>query len=493
VGDRLFAAIGQDVLECLFSREALERKPDGRSKVLRPFWLFLLALVYTVIHSTALFYQVMTLNVAVNSYSNALITLLLSNQFVEIKSTVFKKIEKENLFQLTCADVVERFQLWLMLLIIACRNLVETGGFGFGNALTTFARSSPSPSTNSTPPSTTSILPKSFTLFPSSVFASLSSVNSFLPTVGQVLGPFLVVLGSEMLVDWLKHAYVNKFNNYRPSMYGRFLDVLAKDYYTNAFSDQNLNRRLGLPIIPLSCLFFRVSIQTYQMFLAAWLPQAPTALFPPNSTSLSSIHDHYSPSPSPSPSYSFFSVLPSPIPTSLAQISDFLQSLMSHAMPSPSAFVPIFTVILILLIYVTLLLVKLLLGMGLLAYSRARYESMKTREKELNSASTASAAAPNNPPPKDRVPNGASQTTGHQGAESFMVEGSRRFGGWGAVEIGDQRRAWIYADDPAGAKAMREREEKGRAGAAGKGGKGGGGLGGIEGVNRYEMVGKRIW
>ena len=50
-----------------------------------------------------LFYQVMTLNVSVNSYNNALLTLLLSNQFVEIKGSVFKKFEKENLFQLSCA------------------------------------------------------------------------------------------------------------------------------------------------------------------------------------------------------------------------------------------------------------------------------------------------------------------------------------------------------------------------------------------------------
>jgi hypothetical protein len=50
-----------------------------------------------------LFYQVITLNVAVNSYNNALLTLLISNQFVEIKGAVFKKFEKENLFQLTCS------------------------------------------------------------------------------------------------------------------------------------------------------------------------------------------------------------------------------------------------------------------------------------------------------------------------------------------------------------------------------------------------------
>ena len=49
-----------------------------------------------------LFFQVVTLNVAVNSHSNALLTLLISNQFVELKGSVFKKFEKENLFQIAC-------------------------------------------------------------------------------------------------------------------------------------------------------------------------------------------------------------------------------------------------------------------------------------------------------------------------------------------------------------------------------------------------------
>src|SRR5438045_2769597 len=90
--------------------------------------MFLLAMIYNVAHAAVLLYQVITLNVAVNSYSNALLSLLMYNMFVEIKSTVFKKFEKENIFQLTCADVVERFQLWLMLVIIGLRNIVEVGG-----------------------------------------------------------------------------------------------------------------------------------------------------------------------------------------------------------------------------------------------------------------------------------------------------------------------------------------------------------------------------
>ncbi|KAH0843912.1 hypothetical protein AYO21_08302 [Fonsecaea monophora] len=449
VCDRLFSAIGQDVLECLFSKEALERKPDGHSKVLRPFWLFVLALVYTVIHSTALFYQVITLNVAVNSYSNALITLLLSNQFVEIKSTVFKKFEKENLFQLTCADVVERFQLWHMLVIIASRNIVETGGLSAG--LNAFVRASsavaaaPPLTTNSSlpfisalpPKSVSSTLPKSFTLLP----AAVNTITSYAPAVSQVLGPFLAVLGSEMLVDWLKHAYINKFNNTRPAIYDRFLDVLAKDYYTNAFGDQNLTKRLGLPVIPLSCLLIRATVQTYQMFMAAWVPSSS----PSSSTSLASIHEHYS---------AARSNMPMTTSTAISKTVDDIIRAIPAAITSSSVVTHMTTILLFLLFFLILLACKLVLGMLLLAFARSRYRSMKLREK--------------NP--------------------IYHVDGGRRVGGWGVVEVDDDKRRWIYEDDPAGLKALREREEKDK-----KNKERGTGVESFDKVRRYEMVAKRIW
>ena len=485
VSDKLFAAIGQDVLECLFSREALERRPDGRSKVFRPFGLFLLALAYTVIHATALFYQVMTLNVAVNSYSNALITLLLSNQFVEIKSTVFKKFEKENLFQLTCADVVERFQLWLMLTIIASRNIVETGAFNFigslgstwnfGGNVSTMTNSTPL----STPPRTaSSILPQSFTILPSSLFSSFSKVNSFLPSLAQVLGPFLVVLGSEMLVDWLKHGYINKFNNVRPSIYNRFLDILTKDYYTNAFGDQNLTRRLGLPVIPLSCLFFRVSVQTYKMFLAASLPQHPSSTAV-EGTSLSSIHNQYAPAPMPSgPPLTLRTIIPS----SAAHIGAFFRSALTNAMPTPAQSVYIFTTVLLLLLFIVLLILKLLLGMGLLAYSRSRYKAMKGTETGPPHQQYQNHHNNNHQPASA---NGTAETTGPPRGRDYTVEGARRFGGWGMVEVNEDKRRWIYADDPEGLKGLRAYEEKER--------KVGAKELNMDHVQRYEMVAKRIW
>jgi len=36
-------------------------------------------------------------------------------------------------------------------------------------------------------------------------------------------------MSSEMLVDWLKHAFITKFNHIRPSVYERYTDVLCRD------------------------------------------------------------------------------------------------------------------------------------------------------------------------------------------------------------------------------------------------------------------------
>lgn len=246
IADRLCCSFGQDLLDSLFSRSTLARRKNGKQPYLRPIGFFCLSLSYVLAHTLVLFYQLVTLNVAINSYDNALLTLLLSNQFVEIKSSVFKKFEKENVFQMTCADIVERFQLTLMLSAIGLRNLIELSG-------------------GSVEPSA-SPLPASFTVFPS------------LSLLETVLTPVCIVLASECIVDWLKHAFITKFNHIRPAVYGRFMDVLCRDLVVggpsskensrkHTFVDQSpiISRRLGFAALPLACLLVRLILQIISM------------------------------------------------------------------------------------------------------------------------------------------------------------------------------------------------------------------------------------
>jgi Eukaryotic membrane protein family len=404
----------------------------------------MIALVYTVTHAAGLLYQVITLNVAVNSYSNALLTLLVSNQFVEIKGAVFKKIEKQNLFQLTCADVVERFQLWLMLLIIAMRNMVEVGSLNIS-----ISSSLDSAATATAQP------------------ANIAS-NS-LSLTGQVLGPFLMVLGSEMVVDWIKHAYIDKFNDTKPAIYSRFLDIMAADYYSNAFGDQNLTKRIGLPVLPLACLFIRTTIQTYHMFLATHLPLP----LPSPATSLVNTHDPVGSEATASSTPGTVAALAhvdllfrralgrtgfpddeglssgSLLGVGASSIGGWLARLASYTLDEAIA---LFLLLLICaVVFLVLVAAKLMLGLVLLRWARYRCAGMRERER-----------------------------TG-------VDVGSRRLGVNGMVEVPDEARRRIYEGDDAGLAKVKEKEDKAR-----RDRERGRGLE-LGGVSRYAMVAKRIW
>ncbi|RDA86924.1 hypothetical protein CP532_1838 [Ophiocordyceps camponoti-leonardi (nom. inval.)] len=445
VGDRLLSALGQDILECLFSAETLSRNASGRSKVFVPLAMFLLALAYNCLHSIALYYQVITLNVAVNSYSNALLTLLLSNQFVEIKSTVFKRFEKDGLFQLTCADIVERFHLWVMLFIIGMRNMVEVGGLSVPGAGVDSSTDDGSASAPLHPPS---ILPHSFTVLPSWIMS------------GEVVSPFLIVLGSEMLVDAIKHAYVTKFNNIKPTFYSRTLDILCKDYYTNAFTTPSLTRRLGLAVIPLSCLFIRASIQTYHMFLSTQIPMPI-----PRSTQTSLAEESATPS---SPAMvAALSRLDALLRDSLGRATygypygSPLNSRPWYSWTSDDIIAALTMVVVFFIAFLLLLALKLLLGMALLQYARNRYAKMKRKEHAL--------------------------ATGQARADSYTTAG-RRLGPRAEIELSDDRLRWIKADSAEGLPDTKKKRPPPSSSTSTHPPEHD-----YQGVFRYDMVAKRIW
>ncbi|KAK2467871.1 hypothetical protein APHAL10511_000166 [Amanita phalloides] len=260
IADRLCASIGQDILDCLFSRSTLEpltRRIPISSHTFRPFLYFFLASLYTIAHALIMVYQLLSLNVAINSYDHALLTLLVSNQFVEIKGSVFKRFEKDNLFQITCADIVERFCLCLMLCIVAFRNLLELRGAEF-----------------ELPEGF--VLPKSFGWFRG---------NNVLWTISY---PVLTVMLSEMLVDWFKHAFITKFNHIRPSVYERYIDVLCRDLSSmtavgrhrarkHSYVDQSplVARRLGFASLPLAVVVILIGSQSISPLSLALQEDSP--------------------------------------------------------------------------------------------------------------------------------------------------------------------------------------------------------------------------
>lgn len=129
---------------------------------------------------------------------------------------------------------MERFQQYAFLFLITLRNVIELSESG-----------------------PTSILPSTFVpLFKLPANFSLNALMT----------PVLMVIASEWIVDWLKHAFITKYNQIRPSIYGKYIDILCKDLVigspgrisgrNHAFVDQSpvVARRIGFPVLPLACL-----------------------------------------------------------------------------------------------------------------------------------------------------------------------------------------------------------------------------------------------
>ena len=89
---------------------------------------------------------------------------------------------------------------------------------------------------------------------------------------------FVLVLMSEMVVDWIKHAFITKFNDISPDVYRKYRAILSKDLVTSRHGNVRkqtlvlswyvfllsiqakadhcdlVSRRMGFIPLPLGCL-----------------------------------------------------------------------------------------------------------------------------------------------------------------------------------------------------------------------------------------------
>uniref|UniRef100_A0A915JSC1 Uncharacterized protein n=1 Tax=Romanomermis culicivorax TaxID=13658 RepID=A0A915JSC1_ROMCU len=245
VADKLFSSFGQDILDALFWSATEPRRKNSPSMThvssvfLLPehifhmfFFIFqvnyfgfgvvthlLLAICYVLLHTCLVLLQATTLNVAFNSHNKALLTIMLSNNFVELKGNVFKKFAKNNLFQMACSDVRERFHYFVLLSVVVVRNMTAVDW-----------------------------RPEHFF---------------------EMVPDLILVMIGELLVDWMKHAFITKFNEIPYEVYKDFTITIAYDAAKSrdisAFSDHSdqVARRMGFIPLPLSVLVIRILTQSF--------------------------------------------------------------------------------------------------------------------------------------------------------------------------------------------------------------------------------------
>ena len=214
-----------------------------------------------------------------------------------------------------------------------------------------------------------------------------------------------------------------------------------------------MTRRVGLAVIPLSCLFIRASVQTYHMFLSAHVP-AP--ILQSTQTSLT----EESATPSSPVMLAALDRLDTLLRDALGRAvygsasANETRSFMSWNTDDVIAAVTMLVVFFI--AFLVLLIIKILLGMGLLWFARNRYAAMKQKEYLVSVGQT--------------EPN------------AYDAKG-RRLGGYGHVEVSDDKHRWIHADKDEGLKGKGRPEKPSNKQADGE----------YHGVQRWEMVTKRIW
>ena len=213
VADRLFSSFGQDILDALFfTATESNRKKREFYKV---FLHLILAIIYVFFHSLLVLFEATTLNVAFNSHNKVLLTVMMANNFVEIKGTVFKKYDKNNLFQISCSDIRERFHYFVLMLIVLLRNMQQYSW-------------------------------------------NYQHFTEILPSM-------ITVIASEFVIDWFKHAFVLKFNHIPIGSYKEYSATFAYDVVNSrkkgSISDCSdvVSRRLGFIPLPLAVLIFYVT------------------------------------------------------------------------------------------------------------------------------------------------------------------------------------------------------------------------------------------
>ncbi|KAE8716130.1 Protein POLLEN DEFECTIVE IN GUIDANCE 1 [Hibiscus syriacus] len=221
--DKLCQSFGGDVLETLFnSAEGLANCSQENMR----FWIrrFVSDQALAMAFSNIFMFkpsQAITLSTCIVARNNALFALLVSNNFAEIKSNVFKRFSKDNIHSLAYSGALPFAHIFLRKLFVPVKVILI-------------------------------VMRHESMLWPMAMDA-------------------FVVFVCEILIDIIKHSFLAKFNDIKPIAYSEFLEDLCKQ----TLNIQTEDCKKNLTFVPLApaCVVIRVLTPVY----AAHLPCSPLA------------------------------------------------------------------------------------------------------------------------------------------------------------------------------------------------------------------------
>lgn len=213
--DKILTNFGVDVMEALSSTCTLY--VAGTKSIYALLSDTLIAFILCTMHGVDLMAQGIVISVAMNSKKNALVALLIAANFVEIKGTITKRMDANKIWTLVCLDIVERFHLVAILLFVAVEDMASSANY----------------------------VPSSATLL----------------DCGRIIG-------SEVIIDIMKHSVLGKFNDIRPGIYREYM----KDVCSSLHGAQSHSCHKMFVFFPLgpALLIIRVGCTIINMDRTGW-------------------------------------------------------------------------------------------------------------------------------------------------------------------------------------------------------------------------------
>ena len=181
--ERLVRSWGNDLVDGLVRAAA-----DDSGSIFSVGMHWAIVLVYTLLHAYIHFWRVMIIAVAM--LANDLLIVLVTNNFNELKGTVFKKSEPRSLYPIVASDIVERTYLFLDVALVLFR-------------MATSPQRSKMPFTE----------------------------------VSLWIG---VMIGLEIVTDWMKFMCISKFNQIDNNTYWHYNKIHRDDVLNSRTEDPNV-------------------------------------------------------------------------------------------------------------------------------------------------------------------------------------------------------------------------------------------------------------